>query len=310
MTMPVALPWVASDEEAEAMAQGVLDSSEVLHWQAMAQCITMAHAGGVTTLHHWQPAVPNGLPPLVLLHGGSGSWSHWVRSIGPLLEAGHRIWAIDLPGFGASDVPPGVVDADGMLPVLADVLSELFPLQGVRLMGFSFGGMTAGMLAAAYPHLVAQLVLVGAPGMGLTNQHPFRLKGWRHLPDARNQLLHHIYNLGVLMLHGPEHIDRDTVALHVRNVRRDQLPRRRISSTDVLLQALQQVQCPVNAIYGEHDALYPGALHQVQDLMAQACAGHWRGMQCIVGAGHWVQYENPAAFHAALLPLLAVAPAS
>ncbi len=28
-------------------------------------------------------------------------------------------------------------------------------------------------------------------------------------------------------------------------------------------------------------------------------------MQRVAGAGHWVQYESPAAFHAALLPLLA-----
>lgn len=48
-------------------------------------------------------------------------------SIGPLLEAGHDVWAVDLPGFGDSDVPPGVSDADGMLPVLADLLQTLSP---------------------------------------------------------------------------------------------------------------------------------------------------------------------------------------
>nr|WP_174862555.1 alpha/beta hydrolase [Comamonas jiangduensis] len=210
----------------------------------------------------------------------------------------------DLPGFGASDVPPGVVDADGMLPVLADMLQALFPLQTVRLVGFSFGGMTAGMLAAAYPHLVQQLVVVGAPGIGLTNKHPFRLKGWRHLPEPREQLRNHVFNLGELMLHDHSVIDRNTVALHVANVQRDQLPRRRISSTDVLVRALAQVECPVAAIYGGCDALYPGTLDEVERLMA-AHARHWQGMQRIAGAGHWVQYESPAAFHAALLPLLA-----
>ncbi len=264
----------------------------------------MPSAGGSTVLHHWVPAQPNGLAPLVLFHGGSGSWTHWVRSIGPLLEAGHDVWAVDLPGFGASDVPPGVVDADGMLPVLADMLQALFPQQTVRLVGFSFGGMTAGMLAAAYPHLVQQLVVVGAPGIGLTNKHPFRLKGWRHLPEPREQLRNHVFNLGELMLHDHSVIDRNTVALHVANVQRDQLPRRRISSTDVLVRALAQVECPVAAIYGACDALYPGTLDEVERLMA-AHARHWQGMQRIAGAGHWVQYESPAAFHAALLPLLA-----
>ena len=300
----VALPWPADAAGDAEMAAGRVQSTEVLDWQARAQRIAHAHAGGSTVLHHWVPAQPNGLAPLVLLHGGSGSWTHWVRSIGPLLEAGHDVWAVDLPGFGASDVPPGVVDADGMLPVLADMLQALFPLQTVRLVGFSFGGMTAGMLAAAYPQLVQQLVVVGAPGIGLTNKHPFRLKGWRHLPEPREQLCNHVFNLGELMLHDRTAIDRNTVALHVANVQRDQLPRRRISSTDVLVRALAQVECSVAAIYGACDALYPGMLDEVERLMA-AHARHWQGMQRIAGAGHWVQYESPAAFHAALLPLLA-----
>ena len=301
----VGLPWPADTAGDAEMAAGRVQSTEVLDWQARAQRIAHAHAGGSTVLHHWVPAQPNGLAPLVLLHGGSGSWTHWVRSIGPLLDTGHDLWAVDLPGFGASDVPPGVVDADGMLPVLADMLQALFPLQTVRLVGFSFGGMTAGMLAAAYPHLVQQLVVVGAPGIGLTNKHPFRLKGWRHLPEPREQLRNHVFNLGELMLHDHSVIDCNTVALHVANVQRDQLPRRRISSTDVLVHALAQVECPVAAIYGACDALYPGTLDEVERLMA-AHARHWQGMQRIAGAGHWVQYESPAAFHAALLPLLAV----
>lgn len=303
-TMPTELPWDDSDENIAAIAAGQIESSEVLHWQALAQRVAVPHDGGHTVLHHWVPASPNGMAPLVLFHGGSGSWTHWVRSISPLLAAGHDVWAVDLPGFGASDVPAGVTDADGMLPTLAQVLEALFPLQAVRLMGFSFGGMTAGMLAAAYPHLIAQLVVVGAPGIGLTNKHPFRLKGWRHLKDPRDQLLHHIYNLGELMLHDRSVIDRDTVALHVANVRRDNLPRRRISSTDVLVRSLAEVQCPVHALYGENDALYPDALDEVERLMASHAA-QWQGMQRIAGAGHWVQYECPEAFYAALLPVLA-----
>lgn len=303
-SVPLSLPWSGSEEEIATIAAGQAQSQEVIHWQALAQRVQFGHENGQITLHHWVSPEPNGQAPLVLFHGGSGSWTHWVRSIGPLRDAGHDVWAVDLPGFGASDAPVGVIDADSMLPVLAQLLQTQFPLQSVRLMGFSFGGMTAGMLAAAYPHLVEQLIVVGAPGIGLTNKHPFRLKGWRHLPDPRDQLLHHVFNLGELMLHDPSGIDRDTVALHVANVQRDNLPRRRISSTDILVRSLAQVQCPVAAIYGDCDALYPGTLDEVEALMA-AHTSQWQGMQRIAGAGHWVQYEQADAFHAALLPLLA-----
>src|SRR5690606_33486939 len=34
---------------------------------------------------------------VVLLHGGSGSWTHWVRNIGELTRRGYRVYVPDLP---------------------------------------------------------------------------------------------------------------------------------------------------------------------------------------------------------------------
>ena len=297
------LPWPVSEADTALLASGCWVGAQVAQWQSLARRVVHAHAGGHTVLHHWAPACPNGQAPLVLFHGGSGSWTHWVRSIGPLLEAGHDVWAVDLPGFGASDAPPDAVDADDLLPVLAQALQSQFPQQPVRLLGFSFGGMTACMLAAAYPQLVEQLVLVGAPGMGQVKKKAYALKGWRHLPQPQQQLHNHIFNLRALMFSPTYAIDRDTVGLHVHNVQRDNLPRRRISSTDIVLQSLAKVACPVAAIYGALDVLYSGSWPEVEALMA-AATRHWQGLQCIAQAGHWVQYEQPEAFHAALLPLL------
>lgn len=302
------VPWPVNETQDAVLAAGGEQPAEVQAWQARAARHVQPHAGGHVVFHHW-PAQHSGVAPVqgqapvLLLHGGSGSWTHWVRSLGALTDAGHDVWAVDLPGFGDSDGLPGVSDADGMVHGLAEALAAQFPLQALKLVGFSFGGMTATLLAAAYPHLAQQLVLVGAPGMGLTSKHPVQLKGWRHLAAPREQLAHHVFNLQALMLHDRSKIDRDTVALHVANVRRDRLPRRRISSTDVVVRTLPRVPCPVAAIYGAHDALYPGTLAQVQALMAGA-APHWQGMHCIADAGHWVQYEQPSAFHAALLPVL------
>ncbi|MBO0990528.1 alpha/beta hydrolase [Delftia sp. SD083] len=173
-----------------------------------------------------------------------------------------------------------------------------------RLVGFSFGGMTAGMLAAADGTLARRLVLAGAPGMGVGKGLAVRLKGWRHLATPEAQAVAHRYNLQALMLHDASLIDEDTLALHVLNVERDRLPRRRLSHTDVLARALQAVDGPVWAIYGEHDALYPGPMMQE---LAQAFARHardFRGLALVPGAGHWVMHERPDAFVAALTAAL------
>ena len=34
-------------------------------------------------------------PTIVLLHGGSGSWTHWIRNIQPLVAEGYRVLAVD-----------------------------------------------------------------------------------------------------------------------------------------------------------------------------------------------------------------------
>ena len=255
--------------------------------------------------HGWQPpegVEPTGLP-LVLLHGGSGSWSHWLKVIEPLRQAGYSLWVADLPGFGESDGVPGGIDVDTLIEPLARGITQLLGSSSsgpvCDLVGFSFGGMTAGLLAAAHPDLARRLVIVGAPAMGMTEGRVVRLKGWRHLQGLEAQMRAHRYNLAALMLNKLTLIDEDTLALHALNVARDRLPRRRLSQTDILAQALQQVKVPVAAIYGEHDPLYEGQLPELQALMQAQCQGplHW---QVIEGAGHWVQHEDPVAFCAAL----------
>lgn len=268
------------------------------------QRVATVGAQGDLVWHHWAP--PAGAPrrsaPLVLLHGGSGSWTHWVRNITALLDAGFDVWAADLPGFGDSPALAGGNDADAMVAPLAASMAAMFGAQPADLVGFSFGGMLAGLLLAEHPALARRLVLVGAPAMGVVPGRQFELKGWRHLPPAE-QLAVHRHNLGVLMLHDAGKIDALALELHVANVRRDRVPRRRLAHTDILARSLPRVRCPVQAIYGAHDAIYRQYVHQLGAAYA-AAAPQFGGLQLVPGAGHWVQYEAPALFDAALLRAL------
>ena len=256
---------------------------------------------GVSTV--WHVWGTDDRPALVLLHGGSGSWTHWVRNIAPLRDAGWRVLVPDLPGFGDSDLPPGCTDVPQLPAHLHAGLQQLAPQGPVQVVGFSFGGMTGALWLADHPQDAQALVLVGAPGLGLTVPERIPLKGWRHLPTPEQQNAVHRHNLMALMFEHPESLDDLALALHAANVARDRMPRRRLSSTPIVADALPRVQARVSAIYGEHDALYRQRLSEVQAALPR-WAPQWGQWHTIEGAGHWVIYEAADAFNAALLKTL------
>src|SRR4051812_4335007 len=54
-----------------------------------------------------------GEPPMVFIHGLSGSWQNWLENLPHFAAGGHRVVAFDLPGFGASDMPDGKISIPG-----------------------------------------------------------------------------------------------------------------------------------------------------------------------------------------------------
>ena len=77
---------------------------------------------------------------------------------------------------------------------------------------------------------------------------------------------------------------------------------RPIARTTVLAETLPDVAAPLSAIYGERDA---AAMPDVTDREIQLRASHPELVfRVIPDAGHWVQYESPGPFNAALLGIL------
>ena len=104
--------------------------------------------------------------PLVLVHG-LGSSALDFAFLMPSLAKGHRVFALDLLGYGASDRP----DVDYSVTLQTGILRQFLNGQGlarVDLAGLSMGGWIALDFASQSPDRVRRLVLLDSAGMNFT----------------------------------------------------------------------------------------------------------------------------------------------
>jgi pimeloyl-ACP methyl ester carboxylesterase len=102
-------------------------------------------------------------PPIVFVHGISGSWQNWLENL-PHLARNHRAIALDLPGFGASPMPSWTIDMFAYGRLLHDFCEKL-GVDGAALVGNSMGGLVAAEAVLSAPGRFDHLVLVSAAGL-------------------------------------------------------------------------------------------------------------------------------------------------
>jgi pimeloyl-ACP methyl ester carboxylesterase len=102
-------------------------------------------------------------PPLVFVHGLSGSWTNWLEQL-PVFADEHRVLALDLPGFGHSPMPQREISIPGYARLLEQLFDQL-DIDAAAVVGNSMGGFIAAELAIAFPQRVERLVLVSAAGI-------------------------------------------------------------------------------------------------------------------------------------------------
>ena len=103
-------------------------------------------------------------PLVVCLHGLNGSVSSFSRFSPTLVQAGFRVLAFDLYGFGLS-ASPGRLDIEVYVQQVAKLLEGLKvpSTEKIFLLGFSMGGVIAVEFTNRFPERVERLLLV-APG--------------------------------------------------------------------------------------------------------------------------------------------------
>lgn len=230
--------------------------------------------------------------PLILLHGGHGSWLHWHRNIRALAQH-HTLCLIDLPGFGDSDLRDFDDMANYSAPV-ARAIEVLFPQGRFAFGGFSFGSIVAAFTLPFLSRRIERLIMVGSPV--LTSQADFvrdRMVQWRNITDPAMLLQAHAANLQVLML-GPDTRATDEAALIQHAMTSKARLRYKPGKSGVPARRIIREHRPrLVAIWGEQDVLVCKHFLSASALIQELDNGS--KMHIIPGAGHWVQFEQDEA---------------
>ncbi|MGD8810304.1 MAG: alpha/beta fold hydrolase [Gammaproteobacteria bacterium] len=250
--------------------------------------------------------------PVVLLHGGSGSWTHWMRNI-PVLERRYTLYVADLPGLGDSDMPPKGYDptqlvesTDHIAEIVVEGLRELLPPPiRYHLVGFSFGAVSGGYVAAREGARIRSFTTIGAAALGVP--WPGLTGTLRAVTDGMTDaevfdVQRH--NLNVIMMAAqPSEIDDFTAWLQLENTKRARIRTHTVASSDTLLQALRRAPAPLTAIWGAQDVfLKPGVESRERVLRPEHPEV---AIHVVDGAGHWAMYEAAERINALLLGVFA-----
>jgi len=106
-------------------------------------------------------------PVLLWIHGLSANWQSWLLNI-PQFMGSYRCVALDLPGFGLSDMPAEDISITGYAATV-DAVCDVLGIDVVSVIGNSMGGFVGAELALAFPTRVERLVLVSAAGLSQEN---------------------------------------------------------------------------------------------------------------------------------------------
>lgn len=125
----------------------------------------VVHAAGHRWVYAYRDSASTGAPPVVMLHGFTGSKENWYP-VAKRLQGRYRLLIPDLPGWGQSERRRGVdygyiAEAERV----AAFLRAISPGKPVVLLGHSMGGGIAPLVAARHPELVSHVGLLAAAGV-------------------------------------------------------------------------------------------------------------------------------------------------
>ena len=260
---------------------------------ARSQVLRVDAGFGELQFRYWPG--PEKAPVLLLVHGGSGSWTHWVKNIVSLQRAYH-LWAIDLPGLGESDTLPHGYSAEDAVQAFVLACQRHPNLKRCHVVAFSWGCAVAAQGALHLSANFQSLTLIGPASIGDVSRAGGMKPLKRRKPGMSAIELEalHRTNLAHLMIADVAKIDELAVYLQSSNTRRARFNSPQFARNTMVLEAVASLALPIQVLYGDLDG---PALPDVAGKERLFLEANPHVQFCLVpGSGHWLAYEQPEEF--------------
>lgn len=268
------------------------------------------HIDGIR-VRYWRAGKDGTL--VLLIHGFGASVEWWERNV-TALSARHRVYALDLPGFGRSERLPEALSlsmAAGFVQRFLDAMD----VPRVHVVGNSLGGLIAMLFAIQFPEAVERLVLVSAAGFARQVHWIFRLlplpllRRWLVRPDRRKlEVFHRRFIHSDSSWLTADWLDR----VHALDASPG-MPRMlldvartgvnlggiKASVLNPLHEKLPTLAAPTLIVWGDRDRLVPPAHAEIGRRLLPNAHVH-----ILPGCGHCPQLERAAEFNELLLKFL------
>jgi len=233
-------------------------------------------------------------------------WPESVYAFAPMwatLAQHARLFAVDLPGFGASERRDDLLSPRAMGGFLARLVAEV-GLGRPHIVAPDVGTSAALFAASAHPERFAT-VTVGTGGAAVPLQLGEPLRSWVLDPDLdkyRRMDPHAIVNTSLETIAGgvDDEIRADYLACYEgdRFVESMRYARRYPEELPELAELLPQITTPVTIINGSHDRVVPVANAEFLDERLP------NSRLAIIDAGHFVWEEAPVEYASTILDSL------
>jgi pimeloyl-ACP methyl ester carboxylesterase len=244
-----------------------------------------------------------GKPVLLFIHGIMGTWGNWIFNLRPFADRFHVI-AIDMPGFGASEMPKKALDMTLYADVTKKFCDEL-GLRKVTLVGNSMGGLIGAIVAKTTPEILDRLVIVDGAGFSTASGWLARVEKAAHVLDPILRLVYKYRELinksrfivGPMIswaVAGPLRIAPEVSLMLLTGAGR---PAFRPAANSILRTRIDKVTgviaLPTLIVWGRKDVLIPK-----RDAFRFMRICNDSAVKIIDGAGHLPMLEKPEAFNA------------